>query len=140
MGEVSQLTDVEGAAEAVRDDERILGGKQPTLSGDVIALPSLERPPVALDGKAVNGLTSGAKALDAPAARQKAMDVVRAAVDLADKVESQARDAAAERLRRADEDVRERRQKIEERETELERLYEDAERQSQQAAESTRAA
>jgi F0F1-type ATP synthase membrane subunit b/b' len=118
-----------------------MGSKDSGLTGEFGALPQLDRPPVGIDGYDRAGLASGAaESLDGPAARQKSLELVRAAVELADRVESQARDAAAEQLRRADDESSRRRGEIEARELEFERVRQDLERQHQQAAEATHAA
>jgi cell division septum initiation protein DivIVA len=118
-----------------------MGSKDSGLTGEFGALPQLDRPPVGIDGYDRAGLAAGgAESLDGPAARQKSLELVRAAVELADRVESQARDAAAEQLRRADDESSRRRGEIEARELEFERVRQDLERQHQQAAEATHAA
>jgi hypothetical protein len=118
-----------------------MGTKDSGLTGEFGALPQLDRPPVGIDGYDRAGLAAGAaESLDGPAARQKSLELVRAAVELADRVESQARDAAAEQLRRADDESSRRRGEIEARELEFERVRQDLERQHQQAAEATHTA
>jgi F0F1-type ATP synthase membrane subunit b/b' len=118
-----------------------MGSKDSGLTGEFGALPQLDRPPVGIDGYDRAGLAAGgAESLDGPAARQKSLELVRAAVELADRVESQARDAAAEQLRRTDDESSRRRGEIEARELEFERVRQDLERQHQQAAEATHAA
>ena len=118
-----------------------MGSQDSGLTGEFGALPQLDRPPVGIDGYDRAGLAAGAaESLDGPAARQKSLELVRAAVELADRVESQARDAAAEQLRRADDESSRRRGEIEARELEFERVRQDLERQHQQAAEATHTA
>ena len=138
---VDQLVDAEGAADIVSDGDSTNGSQDSGLTGEFGALPQLDRPPVGIDGYDRAGLAAGgAESLDGPAARQKSLELVRAAVELADRVESQARDAAAEQLRRADDESSRRRGEIEARELEFERVRQDLERQHQQAAEATHAA
>src|SRR5947207_15200777 len=105
--DVGQELSAEGAA-AMPDDEATISGQPASLSGELIALPSLERGIPSLEGHDRGGLGlglgGGTDSVDGAAgARQKALEVVQTAVELADRIETQARESASERLRRADE-------------------------------------
>ena len=111
------------------DDEATISGQPASLSGELIALPSLERGVPSLEGHDRGGLGlglglgGGTDSVDGAAgARQKALEVVQTAVELADRIETQARESASERLRRADEELDRRRRDLEQRELEIERL------------------
>lgn len=81
---------------------------------DVIALPQLERLPTETEE------TPGGLRLDSRSSRLEALELVRAAVELADRIERDAQDTAKDRLARIEEEVRLRRTSLDDRETELE--------------------
>ena len=79
---------------------------------DVIALPQLERLPPNPDG-----LDPGASfTADNRSARLEALELVRAAVELADRIERDAQETAKDRITRTEEEVRLRRLALDERE------------------------
>lgn len=94
--------------------ESISGPDRP--GADVIALPQLERLPSENDDS-----TAGFRGLDSRSSRLEALELVRAAVELADRIERDAQDTAKDRLARIEEEVRLRRTSLDEREVELER-------------------
>src|SRR4029077_18609926 len=86
---------------------------------DIIALPQLERLPPNPDVPDAGGpgFTS-----DNRSARLEALELVRAAVELADRIERDAQETAKDRLTRTEEEVRLRRLALDEREKELDHL------------------
>ena len=85
---------------------------------DVIALPQLERLPPNPDAPdAASSFTA-----DSRSARLEALELVRAAVELADRIERDAQETAKDRLTRTEEEVRLRRLALDEREKELDHL------------------
>jgi len=94
--------------------ERVMSSERP--GADVIALPQLERLPPAEDEA-----SAGFRGLDSRTSRLEALELVRAAVELADRIERDAQDTAKDRLARIEEEVRLRRASLDEQETALER-------------------
>lgn len=138
---VKHREDAEGAAEVVPDDDAKSGGRQPELGGDARAVPELERLPLSPEGRDSGASIPGSSAaLEAHAARHRSLELVSAAVELADRIERHAHDAVAERIGKADEEVRRRKREIEQHELELERRRQEVEHLQQQAAEAARAA
>jgi len=121
-------------------DDATRGEQQPEL-GDARNVPELERLSLSPDGRDSGaGIAGGAATLEARAARHRSLDLVSAAVELADRIERHAHDAVAERIGRADEEVRRRMGEIEQHELELQRRRQEVEHQQQQADEAARAA
>jgi hypothetical protein len=90
-------------------------GDEPDSVADVIALPQLERLPPNPDfPDSSPGFTQ-----DNRSARLEALELVRAAVELADRIERDAHETAKDRLTRTEEEVRLRRLSLDERETSL---------------------
>src|SRR4051794_41918408 len=73
--------------------ERVMTSERP--GADVIALPQLERLPPAEDEA-----SAGFRGLDSRTSRLEALELVRAAVELADRIERDAQDTAKDRLGR----------------------------------------
>ncbi|HKC20120.1 MAG TPA: hypothetical protein VKE27_10870, partial [Candidatus Dormibacteraeota bacterium] len=96
------------------EDEPRAHDAQPVA--DVIALPQLERLPPNPDG-----FESGPShfTADNRSARVEALEVVRNAVELADRIERDAHETARDRLARTEEEIRLRRLSIDEREIAL---------------------
>ena len=82
---------------------------------DIIALPQLERLPPNPDGDA----GAASFTADNRSARLEALELVRAAVELADRIEKDAQETSKDRLARTEEEVRLRRLALDERETQL---------------------
>jgi hypothetical protein len=85
---------------------------------DIIALPQLERLPPNPDF-ADPAQGSASFTADNRSARLEALELVRAAVELADRIEKDAQETAKDRLTRTEEEVRLRRLALDERETQL---------------------
>jgi len=131
----------------VQREEEFSGEAEP--GADVIALPQLERLPPNPDF-----LDPGAPSFTADnrSARLEALELVRAAVELADRIERDAQETAKDRLTRVEEEIRLRKLAIDEREValdhfkrdleaarqELGRLKQELEGQQQQAIDATR--
>jgi len=94
--------------------ERVPTSERP--GADVIALPQLERLPTTADEA-----SAGFRGLDSRSSRLEALELVRAAVELADRIERDAQDTAKDRLARIEEEVRLRRASLDEQEAALER-------------------
>jgi hypothetical protein len=95
-------------AEIVRLPER--------LGADVVPMPRLERLP---ESEVEEG-PAGFRGLDSRSSRLEALELVRAAVEFADRIERDAQDTANDRLARAEEELRLRRISFDEREADLE--------------------
>jgi len=78
------------------------------LGADIIALPQLERLPPDPDAFDA-GPGSASFTADNRSARLEALELVRAAVELADRIEKDAQETAKDRLTRTEEEVRLRR-------------------------------
>ena len=121
---------------AVSNDEAEIGGVQLERPGaDVIPLPQLERlpPQPGESPSSPHQSISGADgAGDSHSWRLEALELVRSAVELADRIEREAQHSAAERVARAEEEARLRRAALEERELELERARGELERTREQ--------
>ena len=102
----------------------------PEPGADIIALPQLERLPPDPDG-ADAGVGSSFTA-DNRSARLEALELVRAAVELADRIEKDAQETAKDRLSRTEEEVRLRRLALDERETQLDHFKRELESARQQ--------
>src|SRR2546430_9198602 len=96
---------------------------------DIIALPQLERLPPDPDGAELGGSSFTA---DNRSARLEALELVRAAVELADRIERDAQETAKDRLSRTEEEVRLRRLALDERETQLDHFKRELEGARQQ--------
>lgn len=103
----------------------------PEPGADIIALPQLERLPADPDG-----LDSGSGSVgfttDNRSARLEALELVRAAVELADRIEKDSQETAKDRLTRTEEEVRLRRLALDEREAQLDHFKRDLEAAHQQ--------
>ena len=97
----------------VQRDEGDLRGHEPESVADVIALPQLERLPPDPDGLDVG--TGSSFTADSRSARLEALELVRAAVELADRIERDAQETAKDRLAQTEEEVRLRRLALDER-------------------------
>ncbi len=104
----------------------------PESVADVIALPQLERLPPNPD--APDGASSFTA--DSRSARLEALELVRAAVELADRIERDAQETAKDRLARTEEEVRLRRLALDEREKEFDHLKRDLEVARQESTQS----
>ena len=89
---------------AHRDEREFHGDSEP--GADIIALPQLERLPPDPDfpDSGASSFTS-----DNRSARLEALELVRAAVEIADRIEKDAHETAKDRLTRTEEEVRLRR-------------------------------
>ena len=103
----------------------------PEPGADIIALPQLERLPPDPDGLDA-GSGSAGFTTDNRSARLEALELVRAAVELADRIEKDAQETAKDRLTRTEEEVRLRRLTLDERETQLDHFKRDLEAAHQQ--------
>jgi hypothetical protein len=95
----------------------------PEPVADVIALPQLERLPPNPDF--ADAGTGPSFTADNRSARLEALELVRAAVELADRIEHDAQETSRDRLARTEEEVRLRRLALDERETALDHLKRD---------------
>ena len=112
--------------EPMHDDEAELQTHHAAEPGaDVIALPQLERLPPSPDFP--EPLATGLANLDIRSSRLEALEIVRSAVELADRIERDAKESAQDWLTRVDDEVRGRQLALEEREHELRRLQTDLE-------------
>src|SRR6476660_8610452 len=102
---------------AQRDEGAFLG-HDPEPGADIIALPQLERLPPAPDSLDASSGGAGFTS-DNRSARLEARELVRAAVEIADRIEKDAQETAKDRLTRTEEEVRLRRLALDEREKEL---------------------
>src|SRR5262249_57195584 len=101
-----------------RDDGEFPANEDSEPGADIIALPQLERLPPDPDfADAAAGAASFTS--DNRSARLEALELVRAAVELADRIERDAQETAKDRLTRTEEEVRLRRLALDEREKEL---------------------
>ena len=105
-----------------RDESESHGDSEP--GADIIALPQLERLPPNPDvpDSGASSFTS-----DNRSARLEALELVRAAVEIADRIEKDAQETARDRLTRTEEEVRLRRLALDERETQLDHFKRDLE-------------
>jgi len=97
----------------------------PEPGADIIALPQLERLPPDPDIPDVGSGSSFTS--DNRSARLEALELVRAAVELADRIEKDAQETAKDRITRTEEEVRLRRLALDERETQLDHFRRDLE-------------
>jgi hypothetical protein len=111
-----------------RDDSEFLE-HEAEPGADIIALPQLERLPPDPDGAELGGSSFTA---DNRSARLEALELVRAAVELADRIERDAQETAKDRLSRTEEEVRLRRLALDERETQLDHFKRELEGARQQ--------
>jgi cell division septum initiation protein DivIVA len=118
------------------DEAESVGHDRP--GADVIALPQLERLPAETEE-----VSAGFVGLDSRSSRLEALELVRAAVELADRIERDAQDTAKDRLARIEEEVRLRRTSLDDREAaleharrELDNLRQEYERKRQELDES----
>src|SRR5262245_7454536 len=106
-------------------DEDEFRGHEAEPGADIIALPQLERLPPNPDlseSASAAGFTA-----DSRSARLEALELVRAAVELADRIERDAQETARDKLARTEEEVRLRRLALDERETQLDHFKRDLE-------------
>jgi len=115
----------------VQKDEAEFLGHEAEPGADIIALPQLERLPPNPD-IADAGAGSSSFTADNRSARLEALELVRAAVELADRIERDAQETAKDRLTRTEEEVRLRRLALDEREVELDHFKRDLEGARQQ--------
>src|SRR5579884_4320384 len=115
----------------MNDDE--FRGHEREPVADVIALPQLERLPPNPD-LPDSGVGSSSFTADNRSARLEALELVRAAVELADRIERDAHETAKDRIVRTEEELRLRRLTLDERETELDRFKRDLESAREQIA------
>lgn len=115
----------EQASYGVHDGKaEILPSPGDAPGADVITLPQLERLPE-VDAPPAGG--TALPGLDTRSARIEALELVRAAVELADRIERDAQNVVRQHLARAEEDMRARRVALDEREVELERSWRELE-------------
>ena len=114
----------------VQRDESEFLGQDAEPGADIIALPQLERLPPDPDGADLGGGSSFTA--DTRSARLEALELVRAAVELADRIEKDAQETAKDRLSRTEEEVRLRRLALDERETQLDHFKRELEGARQQ--------
>src|SRR5215475_15361485 len=117
----------------VQRDEAEFAEHDPEPGADIIALPQLERLPPDPDGLDTGSGAAGFTA-DNRSARLEALELVRAAVELADRIERDAQETAKDRLARIEEEVRLRRLALDEREKELDHLKRELEGSREEAA------